>query len=105
MMFFLTNYRSLSSDVHQAYEELSNLDESQLLPKREAEELFNLPDGVQIFFITADGRVSTFSEPSSLRIFRFKDRLENEPENLTFIQVLFVEGSFSRVEARLFDLF
>jgi hypothetical protein len=73
--------------VNQAFDELRNLDESQLLPKREAEELFNLPDGVQIFFISNDGKVSTFSEPSSLRIFRFKDKLEHEPENLTFIQV------------------
>jgi hypothetical protein len=38
----------LSANVHEALEELQNLDESQLLPQREAEELFHLPDGVQV---------------------------------------------------------
>ena len=57
------------------------------MAKREAEELFNLPEGVQIFFISHDGKVSTFSEPSSLRIFRYKDQLEGEVTPPTFIQV------------------
>jgi len=53
--------------------------------QREAEELFNLPDSVHIFFINASGKVSTFSEPSTLRIFRFKETSEGETK--TFIQV------------------
>ena len=80
-------FRSLSSDVHQAFEDLSQFDPSRLVAKREAEELFNLPEGVQIFFISHDGKVSTFSEPSSLRIFRYKDQLEGEVTPPTFIQV------------------
>jgi len=61
----------LSSNVHQALDEL-NADETHYVPQREAEELFYLPDCVHIFFVSADGKVSTFSEPSTLRIFRFK---------------------------------
>jgi len=72
-------------NVHRAMNELV-ADESVYVPTREAEELFNLPDCVQIFFITADGRVSTFSQPSSLRIFKFKNKNEDEETN-TFIQV------------------
>ena len=87
--------------MHDAFEELNNLDESQLLQRREAEELFNLPDGVQLFFITADGKVSTFSQPSSLRIFRFKERLEHEPENLTFIQVTFDLSKLAKMAPRI----
>ena len=51
--------------------------------QREAEELFLLPDCVHIFFVTADGKVSTFSEPSTLRIFKFKD----SGEDPSFLQV------------------
>ena len=51
--------------------------------QKEAEELFLLPDCVHIFFVTADGKVSTFSEPSTLRIFKFKD----EEEGPSFLQV------------------
>ena len=56
---------------------------------REAEELFLLPDCVHIFFVTGSGRVSTFSEPSTLRIFRFKDdsTSQDSSEAKTFIQV------------------
>ena len=62
-------------------------DESVYIPNREAEELFHLPDKVQIFFVSADGKVSTFSEPSSLRIFRFKEKEDSEEWVPTFIQV------------------
>merc|ERR1712018_1068914 len=63
-------------------------DESVLVPQREAEEIFHLPDSVQLFFITASGKVSTFSEPSTLRIFRFKNPEEEEGQKAaTFIQV------------------
>lgn len=78
-------YSDLQQNVHLAMNELV-ADESVYVPSREAEELFNLPDCVQIFFITADGRVSTFSQPSSLRIFKFKNKNEDEETN-TFIQV------------------
>merc|ERR1712226_1217534 len=78
-------YSDLQQNVHRAMNELV-ADESVYVPTREAEELFNLPDCVQIFFITADGRVSTFSQPSSLRIFKFKNKNEDEETN-TFIQV------------------
>lgn len=78
-------YSDLQQNVHRAMNELV-ADESVYVPTREAEELFNLPDCVQIFFITADGRVSTFSQPSSLRIFKFKNKKEDEETN-TFIQV------------------
>lgn len=71
--------------MHDALGELE-ADESVYVPEREAEELFNLPDCVQIFFITAQGKVSTFSEPSSLRIFRFKEKVGDD-ETTAFIQV------------------
>lgn len=58
-----------------------------VIPRREAEELFHLPSCVQIFFVSRDGKVSTFSEPSSLRIFKFKELEESEEWIPTFIQV------------------
>jgi len=80
-------YSDLQQNVHRAMDELV-ADESVYVPTREAEELFNLPDCVQIFFITADGRVSTFSQPSSLRIFKFKNEINKDEESAnTFIQV------------------
>merc|ERR1719266_168966 len=56
---------------------------------REAEELFLLPECVHIFFVTGSGKVSTFSEPSTLRIFKFKDDStnQNSSDATTFIQV------------------
>lgn len=78
-------YSGVSADVNCAMDELT-ADQSQYVPQREAEELFRLPD-VQIFFISADGRVSTFSEPSMLRIFKFKEKLQAEETNPVFIQV------------------
>jgi len=85
-------YSALSSNVHQALDEL-NADETHYVPQREAEELFYLPDCVHIFFVKADGKVSTFSEPSTLRIFRFKQHQQPEGSTSTtatatnFIQV------------------
>jgi len=75
-------YSGLSSQVHTALDDL-NADETHYTPQREAEELFLLPDCVHIFFVTADGKVSTFSEPSTLRIFKFKD----SGEDPSFLQV------------------
>merc|ERR1719266_530991 len=50
---------------------------------------FLLPDCVHIFFVTGSGKVSTFSEPSTLRIFKFKDEdtSQDSSEAKTFIQV------------------
>jgi len=78
-------YRNLQQNVNDAFNELE-ADESVYVPQREAEELFKLPDCVHIFFIAASGKVSTFSEPSTLRIFRFKETAD-EGETKTFIQV------------------
>ena len=82
-MFYL-HCSNLQQNVNDAFNELE-ADESVYVPQREAEELFNLPNSVHIFFIAATGKVSTFSEPTTLRIFRFKDT--NEGETKTFIQV------------------
>jgi hypothetical protein len=67
-----TPYSDLSSQVTSALEELQ-ADPSLASPLQEADELFRLDDQVQIFFVTGDGRVSTFSEPVTLRIFQFRD--------------------------------
>lgn len=66
------SYSELSSQVTSALEEL-RADPSLAAPTQEAEELFRLDDQVQIFFVTGDGRVSTFSELVPLRIFRFRE--------------------------------
>ena len=82
----------MASQVHNALDEL-NADESHYIPShpsgggREAEELFLLPDCVHIFFVTGSGKVSTFSEPSTLRIFKFKDD-DTSSEAKIFIQVM-----------------
>jgi len=78
-------YSNLQQNVNDAFNELQ-ADESVYVPQREAEELFKLSDCVQIFFISASGKVSTFSEPSTLRIFRFKEA-DQDGETKTFIQV------------------
>jgi len=87
-------YGNVASQVHNALDEL-NADDSHYIPShpsgggREAEELFLLPDCVHIFFVTGSGKVSTFSEPSTLRIFKFKDddTSQDSSEAKTFIQV------------------
>merc|ERR1711994_303775 len=87
-------YGNVASQVHNALDEL-NADDSHYIPShpsgggREAEELFLLPDCVHIFFVTGSGKVSTFSEPSTLRIFKFKDdgNSQDSSEAKTFIQV------------------
>jgi len=66
-------YAELSSQVTEALEKLE-ADPSLLAgPSQDADELFRLEDQVQIFFVTGDGRVSTFSEPVPLRIFKFRE--------------------------------
>merc|ERR1712061_263605 len=77
-------YTGLFTEVQNALNEL-NTDSAQYIPQRDAKELFNIPDKVQIFFLTSDGKVSTFSEPSSLRIFQFQQTSEDSTN--TFLQV------------------
>jgi len=79
-------YAKVQDNVKEAFDELLE-DDSVYVPQHEAEELFNLPDSVHIFFISASGKVSTFSEPSTLRIFKFKDKASEDEASQTFIQV------------------
>jgi len=64
-------YTALSSEVETALT-LLNSDSSSYQPQT-ATELFKLEDQVQIFFLTQDGKVSTFSAPETLRVLQFKD--------------------------------
>ncbi len=75
---FFVFFSALQSEVKVALDDLSQLDESAYIPRREATELFRLEEGVQIFFVSPEGRVSTFSEPSRLRVFRFDQQEEGE---------------------------
>ncbi|XP_053389247.1 spartin-like [Mercenaria mercenaria] len=55
-----------------------------------AAEIFCIPDGVQIFFITPEGYVSAPSYPSSLKIFKFIEQEEgasNSTRPTAFLQV------------------
>jgi len=76
-------YGNLSTEVQNALNDL-NADNSKYEPKN-ANELFRLEESVQIFFVTSDGKVSTFSAPETLRIFQF-DQPE-EDSSSTFLQV------------------
>jgi len=55
-----------------------------------ATEIFSIPDGVQIFFITPEGYVSAPSYPSALKIFKFNES-QDEPSTSeqpsSFLQV------------------
>ena len=44
-------------------------------------EIFTIPDGVQIYFITTEGHVSAPSYPSSLGIYRLQDQTPAEASN------------------------
>lgn len=46
-----------------------------------AEEIFGIPDGVQIFYITKEGFVSAPSYPSSLKMVRFTEPPPAEDQN------------------------
>jgi len=78
-----TPYTNLSSEVQTALNEL-NADNSKYQPQN-ANELFKLENSVQIFFLTSDGKVSTFSAPETLRIFQFHE--DSEGSSSTFLQV------------------
>merc|ERR1712212_1453888 len=78
-----TPYTNLSAEVQNALSEL-NADNTKYEPQNAAE-LIRLEESVQIFFVTSDGRVSTFSAPETLRIFQFaQDQAETSN---TFLQV------------------
>jgi len=78
-----TPYSHLSVEVQDALNTL-NSDDARYQPQS-AHELIKLEDAVQIFFVTIDGHVSTFSAPETLRIFQFKESTE-ETSNV-FLQV------------------
>merc|ERR1711973_282033 len=61
-----------------------NSDDSAYQPQN-AHELFKLEQAVQIFFVTIDGHVSTFSAPETLRIFQFTETSEDSSN--VFLQV------------------
>ena len=71
--------------LFQILQQETRLKRRNLKPQKEAKKLFNLFDSVHICFISASGRVSTFSEPSKLRIFKFSQQYDDC--NQTFIQV------------------
>jgi len=78
-----TLYTNLSAEVQNALSEL-NADNSKYEPQNAAE-LLRLENSVQIFFVTSDGKVSTFSAPETLRIFQFSQ--DQADSTSTFLQV------------------
>lgn len=76
-------YSSLSAEVQAALDSL-NSDDSNYQPQN-AHELFKMEQAVQIFFVTMDGQVSTFSAPETLRIFKFSEL--SEETSPVFLQV------------------
>jgi len=76
-------YSNLSTEVQSAMVELES-DNSSYQPQN-ANELLKLVNSVQIFFVTSDGHVSTFSAPETLRIFKFQEDQEDSTTN--FLQV------------------
>jgi hypothetical protein len=77
-------YADLSKSVNNAMDELS-ADTALYIPDQRATELFRLEDQVQIFFVTVDGHVSTFSAPETLRIFQFQESADESSR--VFLQV------------------
>jgi len=78
-----TPYSNLSAEVQTAMDNL-NSDDSRYQPQN-AHQLFKLEQAVQIFFVTLDGHVSTFSAPETLRIFQFTE--VSEESSSVFLQV------------------
>jgi len=76
-------YSNLSTEVQSAITELES-DTSSYQPQN-ANELLKLENRVQIFFVTSDGHVSTFSAPETLRIFKFEE--DQEDSTTFFLQV------------------
>jgi len=78
-------YTNLSSQVQTAISELDAHD-FQYQPQH-AHEMFKLENSVQIFFVSADGHVSTFSAPETLRIFQFQQQSPSPDSSCWFLQV------------------
>merc|ERR1712024_329805 len=76
-------YSNLSEEVQTALANL-NSDDSRYQPQN-AHELFKLDQAVQIFFVTIDVHVSSFSAPETLRIFQFTEASEDSSN--VFLQV------------------
>jgi len=76
-------YSNLSTEVQTAITDLES-DSSTYQPQN-ANELLKIVDSVQIFFVTGDGHVSTFSAPETLRIFKFEEDQQDSTTN--FLQV------------------
>merc|ERR1712066_244856 len=74
----------LSTEVQSAMMDLES-DNSHSYQPQNANELLKLVNSVQIFFVTSDGHVSTFSAPETLRIFKFQE--DQEDSTTTFLQV------------------
>lgn len=64
-------------------------DESSEVFVADASEVYSIPDGVQIFFITPEGYVSAPSYPSALKIFKFVNEATHStvPRPPAFLQV------------------
>eukprot|EP00096_Caligus_rogercresseyi_P004403 TRINITY_DN1864_c0_g1_i1.p1 TRINITY_DN1864_c0_g1~~TRINITY_DN1864_c0_g1_i1.p1 ORF type:complete len:380 (+),score=118.76 TRINITY_DN1864_c0_g1_i1:139-1278(+) len=77
-------YAYVTKDLEMYSDELSR-DETVYVPQKPARELFRM-ERVQVFFIQGDGRVSTFSEPSDLRIIEFSESSSAEEWRPVFIQ-------------------
>jgi len=78
-----TPYTNLSTEVQDALNEF-HADNTKYEPQN-ANELIKLENSVQIFFLTSDGKVSTFSAPETLRIFQFQQ--DSADTSSTFLQV------------------
>jgi hypothetical protein len=77
-------YTNLSSQVNTAISELESSDLH--YEPQNANEVFRLEQAVQIFFVSADGQVSTFSAPETLRIFQFQQQSDGSSPDW-FLQV------------------
>lgn len=60
--------KGLSLDLQSAPSDLRSRQNSMVV-----EEIFTIPDGVQIFYVSPNGTVSAPSAPSSLHIYKFRD--------------------------------
>merc|ERR1712045_235576 len=76
-------YSNLSSEVQTAITDLEA--DNSLYQPQNANELLKLVNSVQIFFVTSDGHVSTFSAPETLRIFKFQEDRADSTTN--FLQM------------------
>jgi len=76
-------YSNLSSEVQTAITDL-NADTDSYQPQN-ANELLKIVNSVQIFFVSSEGHVSTFSAPETLRIFKFQE--DQDDSTTYFLQV------------------